>query len=201
MQTSVSISYILNLNHIYLDYGFSILVNVHHGRSCWLVSSTVPVCTVTTDVHVVLIPKKKPNLISVGQDVMLLPDFKCLLCVCFLRRQDGAYSPDLILTLCLWHLNFFTKTDLCLQKKGFHFWCKTHQLCGSSKPHLQATVVTGETWRKAFKSEGLGEIDEITYVDERNGVRVMGLKVAACIKFTQREAVVGAFHLETMKLV
>lgn len=47
----------------------------------------------------------------------------------------------------------------------------------------------------------MGEIDEITYVDERNRVRVMGLKVAACVKFTQWEAVVGAFHLETMKLV
>lgn len=37
-------------------------------------------------------------------------------------------------------------------------------------------MVTGVRRRKAFKSEGLGEIDEITYTDERNGVRVMGLK-------------------------
>ncbi len=37
-------------------------------------------------------------------------------------------------------------------------------------------MVPGERRRKAFKSERLGEIDEITYTDERNRVRVMGLK-------------------------
>lgn len=29
---------------------------------------------------------------------------------------------------------------------------------------------------KAFKSEGFGETDEITYAEERNGVRVTGFK-------------------------
>lgn len=50
-----------------------------------------------------------------------------------------------------------------------------------SCPDLQDTAVTG--WRperkkkkkKAFKRKG-SEIDEITYVDERNGVRVVSFK-------------------------
>lgn len=53
--------------------------------------------------------------------------------------------------------------------------------------------MTGERRRKAFKSEGFGEIDEITYTDERIEQESWALKVAACIKFHQWEAAVRYF--------
>lgn len=47
------------------------------------------------------------------------------------------------------------------------------KLFSSSDPDVQDAAVTAERRGKAFKSEGFGEIDEITYAVERNGVRVM----------------------------
>lgn len=47
------------------------------------------------------------------------------------------------------------------------------------KPDSQDFVVTGERIRKAFQSEGLEKINEITYIDDRNGVRVVGFKASS----------------------
>lgn len=51
-----------------------------------------------------------------------------------------------------------------------------HKLFSSSDPDVRDAVATAERRGKAFKSEGFGEIDEITYTEERNGVRVTGFK-------------------------